>query len=205
METLRLLRFEKWERPYLPTAQTPCGDTFIGLLILAKDYQSKDERDKVYGILSLSEEIDGRRPLCADYDKPVYQVYMDTARLIFEDMGCLEFLNHVEKNRDLSSVDSVLPSWTPDWTVPSSQQSLLRGSSHQSKRLPQDTRRVRGRMGKFLFTRGSTARCDFCFKTKTITVEGFVVGTIREVHRRFRDVDPNIRFENVKRFVKLKE
>ncbi|KAI1122277.1 heterokaryon incompatibility protein-domain-containing protein [Nemania abortiva] len=202
MRVFRQLRFEKWERPYLSTAKPPSKGAFLCLLDIATDYQSKDKRDKVYAILGLSEELNGRQPLCADYTKSVCEVYMETARLIFEDMGCLEFLNQVEKNRDLSGVDPVLPSWVPDWAVPSNQQSCLRGGLHRPKLAPLDTGKARDGMEKFSFTCGSTARCDFCFNTKTITVEGFVVGTIGEVHQRYIDVDPDIRFEGHKRFCK---
>jgi hypothetical protein len=113
---------------------------------------------------------------------------MEVASLIFEHMGCLDFLDHVEKNRDLSSIDSALPSWVPDWTVPSNRKSSLQGGRYGSEGLPQ----------KLLFTCGSTARCDFCFNTKTITVDGFVVGKIAELHLRFIDADPGIRIENAR-------
>jgi len=201
MTLLRLLRFEKWERPYLPAAQTSREQAFTNLLIMAKNYQSKYKVDKVYAVLGLSEELDGRQPLRADYTRSVCNVYMETARIIFENLGCLEFLNCVEKKRGISSHNSGLPSWTPDWTVPSSQDSVLPGGRHLAKWSSQNAR-SHAHMEEFSFTSGSIARCDFSFDAKTITVNGFVVGTIRETHRRFYDVEPNIRFENVKRFVK---
>jgi hypothetical protein len=79
-----------------------------------RDWQATDDRDKVYGILGLTELGDERHVITVDYGKSVAEVYRDAAIAVMELTGDLSILAHVYHNADF---DGYLDydSWIPQW------------------------------------------------------------------------------------------
>jgi hypothetical protein len=79
--------------------------------------EATDPRDKVFGVLGLSNKITPLNPLLGQlkptYEKPVQQVYVDVARYLILATGRLDILRACLGSGTVKG----LPSWTPDWTV----------------------------------------------------------------------------------------
>lgn len=74
---------------------------------------STDPRDKVYGLLGLT-DIQATKAIKVDYSKTVVQVYTDFASYEITTSRRLELLTYVEnKPAKLNG----LPSWVPDWSM----------------------------------------------------------------------------------------
>ncbi|TVY80845.1 Heterokaryon incompatibility protein 6 OR allele [Lachnellula suecica] len=85
----------------------------VNLLHQARYLEASEIRDKVFGILGLSAEL---RPLfpVPDYQKPVSEIYTEVAKAFLERSNSLSILH----GASLRNLSSDLPSWVPDWSVP---------------------------------------------------------------------------------------
>lgn len=169
------------------------SDCFLSLLMTAKNYCSTDPRDKIFAILGLLEALGVRPPLEPDYEIPVCGLYMQVAKTIHQYTHGLEFLNLVERNTlTVRKSNPDLPSWAPDWTAPPNRDQLLSSACYPDiANWSEDRANPRALTQSCGFTRGSTADCTFNFDEKTITVEGFVIGSIANMQQRFVDLEPD--------------
>lgn len=90
----------------------------LDLLIFSQSCQASDPRDKVFGLLGLlpSGKIGD---LGADYSMTVEGLYTRVALHLVSYMGWRHVLSLAGLNRRPGSVLESLPSWVPDWSVPS--------------------------------------------------------------------------------------
>jgi hypothetical protein len=88
--------------------------------------QSTHPRDKIYGLLGLS---NASGEIEVDYRQDVRQVYIDTVSYVIRSTGTLDVLWAVPPNRDGFN----LPSWVPDWSVDEKMQAELAWGLQESK------------------------------------------------------------------------
>ena len=86
-------------------------DSLLTLLRRTSESLCKDPRDRVYALLGIA-LLPKYMSFPIDYQAPVHQVYLDTARYIIEGCGDLIILSHCRKK---SNMETPLPSWVPDW------------------------------------------------------------------------------------------
>jgi hypothetical protein len=93
--------------------------SIVDLLHVGRNALSKDPRDKVFALLSL--ENDGSDlHISPDYSKPVEWIFTHVAVQLLRNGARLNILSHV---RGQTSFEH-LPSWVPDWTVPTKEEPL---------------------------------------------------------------------------------
>ena len=122
---------------------------------------------------------------------------MRTVRALYSATGDVCFLDEIERTTIKGGKRNFdLPSWVPDWTLPISYGQPLRDGvrNNISSRLPTDNR-------VFSTTCGDKAVCSFDLTSKKITIQGFMVDSIRQLETRFIDLSPSVRVENAKRYV----
>jgi hypothetical protein len=87
---------------------SPNLDGDLTLLAATCDLQATDPRDKIYGLLGLTNSS-----ILPDYDKPASEVFTEVAKLLISE-GCMEVLAYTTLHlQSLKVLD--LPSWVPDW------------------------------------------------------------------------------------------
>lgn len=102
-------RFIGLERLVGPVADTD----FLRLLSRAQQRLCSDQRDKIYGVLSLASPQLASL-ISPDYAKPLSSVYTDAFMAVVRHTQRLEILPYcIEKPTSPPG----LPSWVPDWTV----------------------------------------------------------------------------------------
>jgi hypothetical protein len=92
------------------------------ILLSRRGFGMSDSRDMIFahrGIADLNPTRDAQELLPVDYSKSVKEIFTDATRFMLE-FGDDEVLLHVEA-RDPGSRMPGLPSWVPDWSLPSSQ------------------------------------------------------------------------------------
>lgn len=182
---------------------SPGQDVFCSLLQTARNFSATDPRDKIYGLFGICERPGANHGLQVNYGLGVCELYMQTAKCIYELSNTLDFLGLVERQNSQNphrSADNLnLPSWTPDWTVPTNMRSLLGEGVKPKKRSIQNPN-PRGFPEHFSFSGNSTASCKFNLHEKTLTVTGFVVDTIENIESRLKDLDSRISLEGATRY-----
>jgi hypothetical protein len=102
----------------------------MDLLMVSRLFEATDPRDKVYSVLGLAQTpIDnepdgspasnGTASMRIDYSASVSEVYQRAAKYLINRDLSLDILCILPDHRDGSS-SADLPSWTPDWRVPTS-------------------------------------------------------------------------------------
>jgi hypothetical protein len=88
----------------------------LDVLIETRNRESGDPRDKIFGVLSISNLLDRGKfqSLEPDYGLTKREVYMHYSQLFIEDHGPGFFLSLIKSPPELEG----LPSWAADWTVP---------------------------------------------------------------------------------------
>lgn len=105
------------------------GGGLLELLMISREFDATDARDKVYGVLGLAREpIDGdsvaavvdhdRPQFVVDYSQSVSEVYQHLAKYFINRDRNLDILCILSTHRGPNSSD--LPTWTPDWRVSTS-------------------------------------------------------------------------------------
>ncbi|KAJ8132299.1 hypothetical protein O1611_g1323 [Lasiodiplodia mahajangana] len=145
--------------------------------------------DKVYGILGLHRGFGITPQLEVRYrGMTVCDLYMLATELIYKKRRNLEFLGSVEANQSIDRIRRFnLPSWAPEFTLPVNYLPIF-GDGRYAPRRTDKVDVSRERSETFAFTGGSQSCCEFDFKTKTITVLGFRVDTIRRIESSFMDL-----------------
>jgi hypothetical protein len=88
----------------------------LDVIIETRDREAGDARDKIFGVLSISNLLDrGRFPkLEADYSMTTAEVYVNYSTFFIQHHGPGFFLSLIKSPQKLVG----LPSWAADWTVP---------------------------------------------------------------------------------------
>ena len=175
---------------------------FKDFLEIAKNRDSSDPRDRVYGFLGVMEHISNRSFLKVDYTISVCELYMQICQILLRETKSLAFLSMVERNRVLNpnrGFIPVLPSWAPDWTIRTNQYPISRDGSHPplwSSTNP----RPRALSQKFSFTGQSSAQCTFHIDLMRLEVRGFIVDTIKDIEKSWKDLIPTFSATGVARY-----
>ncbi len=129
----------------------------IDILLLCSDFNCTDPRDKIFGLLGLT--TDARDPILApDYSLSVQEVYGKVTRFLMTRDKSLAVLCDVRNPKTLQG----LPTWTPDWSIPSAIQKTL-GS------------RLRGQYNAAQSTQASVQLSD---DLRTLFLDGVAVDSI---------------------------
>ena len=139
----------------------------ITLLEAHRCVDATDPKDKVYALLGLSTNIDGRpHTFVTDYDLSTSEVYKDVAKAVLSKSHTLDLLSvpGITKHPSFPS-----PSWTPDWS-----------GSHLTNSLTfKDSR------GKYVldFNAARTDRFakEMSFRGESLILQGHVFDTIAHV------------------------
>ncbi|MCJ1368166.1 hypothetical protein MMC16_007307 [Acarospora aff. strigata] len=106
------------------------GGGLLELLMISREYEATDPRDKVYGVLGLAREFmkgdtmesdrvhEGQQEpprFVVDYSKTVSEVYQHLTKYLINRDRNLDVLCILSTHRGPDSSD--LPTWTPDWRV----------------------------------------------------------------------------------------
>ncbi|KAJ0155939.1 Uncharacterized protein HZ326_1884 [Fusarium oxysporum f. sp. albedinis] len=178
------------------------NESLSTLLDITRNYDATDPRDKVYAILGLLEELGYNSPLRVSYHISVEDLYTQVAMIIQQNSETLKVMSHVEVNPSTrQGTLSTLPSWVPNWTVPSSHKSIVeRAAFLDLKQQTQDNQDSRGAKRNFAFTGDSKANCRFPLKESKMVVEGFIFDNIQQIETRFIDLEPRFEMKAVKRY-----
>ncbi len=106
------------------------GYLTLGELIeRSQQCKCSDPRDRVYAVLNMLRTFERDAKIKPDYTKTVSQVYRGVVLSILDHTNKISILGHCEmREQPLESSDSLqLPSWVPDWTIPSSTQRMYTG------------------------------------------------------------------------------
>lgn len=101
---------------------------FLDHLMVSRAFQATNPRDKVYAVLGIADvsiesendpepQENDMPKMRVDYGASVSEVYQYTAKYIINRDRNLDVLCILSTHRDANSTD--LPTWTPDWRVPS--------------------------------------------------------------------------------------
>lgn len=101
------------------------GTPLLELLRWGRSKQASDPKDKVFGLLGLSDLSYRTHPgLKVDYSRTVREVYIGIVQAVVEITSRLDFLCFsfpgavVSKSEVIPRTDrTVLPSWVPDWRI----------------------------------------------------------------------------------------
>ena len=93
-------------------------EPMLELLALYRWKQASDPRDKVFGLLGLSNLPSDCHPgLAISYKKKAEDVYIGVVKALVEIDSTLDVLCHCYASSNHGNVKLDLPSWTPDWSI----------------------------------------------------------------------------------------
>lgn len=98
---------------------------FLEALVMARNFESTDPRDKIFALWNLARDktnLDFR----PHYNSPYENVYAEFARAWIRQKNALDILGAVEVTEQNRTFYEKVPSWTPDWSVPTTTSSLVR-------------------------------------------------------------------------------
>ncbi len=154
-------RSMKLFRVQRPTLSTDDQAPLLELLRSHKSKYSSDPRDKVYGLVGVSDARDGFK---IDYSWSVHTVYLYTAQYIIKTTQNLDVI--CCKVHDRNSFG--LPSWVPDWA---------RNDAHTEHRVMG----LHIRSPPFRAGGDTIAITEFLEDGLVLRVEGIMIGTVKTV------------------------
>jgi Heterokaryon incompatibility protein (HET) len=112
------------------------NENSYALLGVAQNSLSSNPRDKIYAMRGLAEELCWNSQLATipvDYNISVCDLFMRIAQALYSEKGDVSFLDQVERTTIKGGKRNFdLPSWVPDWTLPTSYGQLLRDGVRNS-------------------------------------------------------------------------
>ncbi|KAF2131218.1 hypothetical protein P153DRAFT_395600 [Dothidotthia symphoricarpi CBS 119687] len=90
--------------------------SLLGLLKATESFSATDPRDKVFALLGLVGDSNGKSSFYADYAKDVVEVYRNVTRHILYNDSSLDILSCVGEISKQDPKYKNLPSWAPDWS-----------------------------------------------------------------------------------------
>jgi hypothetical protein len=170
----------------------------LDLLSIAHNSLASDPRDKVYAMHGLAEELSWKCPLATisvDCSISVCDIFMLTAQTLYRATRDVSFLNQVKRTTINGGQRNFnLLSWVPDGTLPTFYgQFLTTGLSNRSK----STFSIAGQI--FCASRVK-ANCSFDLANRKVTIQGFIVGSIRQLEGRYIDLSPSVRAKTARRY-----
>ena len=166
------------------------AETLHSLLDCAKNYETTDARDKVYGILGIAEVLGCCIDVPVRYEESVCNLYMRVAVILCESTKTLHFLSMLERRtHDRQSGNFGLPSWAPDLTVRTNMHSICGEGCNRPIWLKE---KMECDQISFSLTHGSTAECIFDLINKRMAAAGFIFDTVETIASRYFDLDKEI-------------
>ncbi|KAG5769211.1 hypothetical protein H9Q72_003483 [Fusarium xylarioides] len=196
MKMVEFLKFYTGQKKDTGFLQQPSlGGCLASLLDITRDYNATDPRDKVYAVIGLLEQFGFQSPLTVSYRVSVEDLYIQVAKIIQRDSKTLDVMSlvDVEPLTGQGTLSS-LPSWVPNWTVPSSYRSICERGCQQ------ESGDSCGPKPRFRFTGDSKALCRFPSNGNKMVVKGFIFDAINKIEMRFADLEPGLKLEGVKRY-----
>ena len=95
--------------------------TIYNLRYYLKGSKCSDQRDKVFGILSLLPSDDQCLHIVPDYAQPMAEIYQDVTVRWMKQYEALDLLGSCQ----LVEPPSTMPSWVPDWSIDMPSQSIV--------------------------------------------------------------------------------
>lgn len=95
--------------------------SFRDLLVLTKQFDCQDPRDKIFGLLGLAMTDESGSLITPDYSISLSQLYEETALAMLKTSTSLDWLCHVYRQgvpwgyEEGRVFDTSLPSWVPQW------------------------------------------------------------------------------------------
>jgi hypothetical protein len=176
----------------------PSSANLVYLLGITRDYDATDPRDKIYAILGLLEELGFESPLVPSYHISVDELYTQVAKIIQQESGDLDFLSNVFINpMTRRGALSGLPSWAPNWTVPTDYRSIVYSGRYHKAHGNQNCQTSRN---SFPFTVDFEVNCRFMLDKRQIVIKGFLFGHIWEIATRYKDLEPDFKANGNKRY-----
>lgn len=101
------------------SARSVHGQKLLRHLIARRGLGATDPRDMIYAHLGIAADVEAlQKYVKVDYEATCAKVYTDTARYLLGDID-LETLLHLAGDTDAGHKVEGLPSWAPDWSLPS--------------------------------------------------------------------------------------
>jgi hypothetical protein len=95
----------------------------LDLLMIGRPFDATDPRGKVYSVPGMAEvpvendkPVESAMAMRIDYSQSISQVYQYLVKFMINRDNNLDVLSIISTHRDANSLD--LPTWTPDWRVP---------------------------------------------------------------------------------------
>ena len=98
---------------------------FLETLVLARDFEATDARDKIFALWNLAQD-NGGLDFKMDYTHSVAEVYSNFTQAWIRQHHSLDILGCVEMSWNTASVCDSLPSWCADWSQASKCSCLVR-------------------------------------------------------------------------------
>jgi len=105
--------------------------SLLDLLMVGREFDATDPRDKIYSVLGMAKvpvadptsTSPTNQSMVIDYSKSISEVYQYLTKYIINRDRNLDILCILLTHRNADSAD--LPTWVPDWRVPTSDASLM--------------------------------------------------------------------------------
>lgn len=98
---------------------------FLEALVMTRSFESTDPRDKIFALWSLARDKTNLE-FKPHYNSSCESVYADFARAWIHQKNALDIIGAVEATKTNRAFYKKAPSWTPDWSVPTTTSSLVR-------------------------------------------------------------------------------
>jgi hypothetical protein len=98
---------------------------FLDALMLARDFECTDPRDRIYGLWNLAQDKSGLN-LTPGYGRSYEQVYVEFSKAWALQHTSLDVLGAVEATSESLPFYQTSPSWCANWNIPAKSSSLVR-------------------------------------------------------------------------------
>ena len=139
------------------------GTPLLELLELHRWKMASDPRDKVFGLLGLSDLSSSTHPgLRVDYSRTVQEVYVGVVQALVDTTSKLDVICDSHPEASTGKGQTNLPSWTPDWSIAVDKVSFRKGGASRASAAGD-----------------SPASVEFCLDEQLLRTVGFRIGTVK--------------------------